>query len=72
MTKQHAHDFFDQIQASSPNVTLKAAVKKSLEKIASDAGYTATEDELVDELAERWKADPSSVAKVAYSEPPGF
>jgi hypothetical protein len=69
MPRQDAKNFFDKLVADD---NLKATVKQKIEDIAKDAGYpNASEKDLTDELAARWKADPNNV-KIVYSEPPGF
>lgn len=68
MPPQDAKAFFDQLEKDN---NLKATVKQKIEEIAANAGYPkATEQDLTDELAARWKAHP--YAKIGYSEPPGF
>ena len=70
MAPQDAKAFFDKLNTDD---NLKDAVKKTLEGIAQAVlGHSgASEKDLTDELAARWKADPNNV-KIVYSEPPGF
>ena len=73
MSAQDAKNFFDKLEAAAkhPNDPLTLRVNKKLEDIAKAENNPATEQELQDELANRWKADPSYI-KFGYSEPPGF
>ena len=67
MSKEQAEKFFDQLEKEKG---LKGAIKQGLEKLAKDAGYDATEEELAAELRKRWECRGPS--KIIYSEPPGF
>lgn len=67
MSKDDAKEFFDKLEKDP---ALKAKIKLGLEKLAKDAGYDATEDELNAELRRRWEC--SSTRGPGYSEPPGL
>jgi hypothetical protein len=67
MSKEEAEKFFDRLEKDKP---LQRTIKIGLEKVAKDAGFDATEDELNDELRKRWKCVGKSPS--TYSEPPGF
>jgi hypothetical protein len=67
MSKQEAKKFFDKLEKETK---MQSTIKQSLEKLAKDAGYDATEEELAAELAERWKC--KHPLHPPYSEPPGF
>jgi Nif11 domain len=67
MSKQEAEKFFDKLEKEK---ALQSTIKQGLEKLAKDAGYDATEEELAAELRKRWKC--TGVTKFIYSEPPGF
>jgi FKBP-type peptidyl-prolyl cis-trans isomerase (trigger factor) len=67
MSKQEAEKFFDKLEKETK---LRSTIKQGLEKLAKDAGYDATEEELTAELAKRWKCKPP--LHPPYSEPPGF
>jgi Nif11 domain len=67
MSKEQAKEFFDRLEKEK---VLQATIKQGLEKLAKDAGYDATEDELTAELRKRWECQ--RVVGPGYSEPPGF
>jgi FKBP-type peptidyl-prolyl cis-trans isomerase (trigger factor) len=67
MSKQEAEKFFDKLEKDTK---LQVMIRQGLEKLAKDAGYDATEDELTAELANRWKC--KFPLHPPYSEPPGF
>jgi hypothetical protein len=67
MSQEQAKKFFDKLEK---DLALKAEIKSGLEKLAKDAGYDATEEELSAELWKRWGC--SRGAENPYSEPPGF
>jgi uncharacterized protein YihD (DUF1040 family) len=67
MSKEQAEKFFDQLQKEK---ILQSTIKQGLEKLAKDAGYDATEEELTAELVKRWEC--KVFPEVPYSEPPGL
>lgn len=67
MSKEQAVKFFDQLEKEKG---LQSMIKQGLEKLAKDAGYDATEEELAAELRKRWECRGRS--NIIYSEPPGF
>ena len=67
MSKQEAEKFFDKLEKDTK---LQVMIREGLEKLAKDAGYEATEDELTAELTKRWKC--KLPFHPIYSEPPGF
>jgi hypothetical protein len=67
MSKEQAKEFFERLEKEK---TLQSTIKQGLEKLAKDAGYDATEEELAAELRKRWKC--TGVQEFIYSEPPGF
>jgi len=61
-----AKAFFDQLDKDKE---LQAKIKVGLEKLAKEAGYNATEEQLEAELRKRWQC---GFGGPHYSEPPGF
>jgi nitrogen fixation uncharacterized protein len=68
MSKKSAKKFFARLEK---NKTLRRKIKKGLEKVAQDAGYDVTVNELHAELRARWGAT-AGVRVGPYSEPPGY
>lgn len=67
MSKQEAEKFFDNLEKDAK---LQVTIRRGPEKLAKNAGYEATEDELTAELTKHWKC--KFPAHPPYSEPPGF
>jgi predicted ribosomally synthesized peptide with nif11-like leader len=67
MSKEDAKQFFERLEKDA---ALRRNVKQGLEKVAKDAGFDVTEDELSAELRRLWGARERQ--KIVYSEPPGF
>jgi hypothetical protein len=73
MSKQDAKDFFTKLESDGG---MQTRIKPKLEEVAKkekklDGTYfDVTEEELNEELRNRWTATTGS--RIVYSEPPGF
>jgi hypothetical protein len=62
-----AEEFFDQLEKDQG---FQGKMTQGIEKLAKDAGYNVTAEELTSELRKRWSCKRGPV--FFYSEPPGF
>jgi hypothetical protein len=66
-TPDKAEEFFDQLEKDEG---LQGKMTQGIEKLAKDAGYNVTAEELTNELRKRWGCHRGPF--FFYSEPPGF
>jgi Nif11 domain len=62
-----AEEFFDQLEKDKG---LQGKISQGIEKLAKEAGYNVTAEELSNELRKRWDCHRASF--FFYSEPPGL
>ena len=62
-----AEEFFDQLEKDQG---FQGKMTQGIEKLAKDAGYNLTAEELTNELRKRWSCQRGPF--FFYSEPPGF